>query len=91
MWKLLIVLAVSAVVLPWVIVRAANWWDGMEHMDSRAWINYLADKSRIKDKRAKKTRGKYSRAGLCGCGVVAAHQRKREKARDGRESRYLLI
>ena len=46
MWKLLIVLAVGLAALPWVIVRAAGWLDGMEHMDSRAWINYLADKSR---------------------------------------------
>ena len=37
MIDLLIVLAVSAVVLPWVIVRAADWLDGMKHMDSRAW------------------------------------------------------
>ena len=64
MIDLLIVLAVSAVVLPWVIVRAADWLDGMKHMDSRAWINYLADRSRAKDARPPRTRGKYSMAGI---------------------------
>ena len=48
MIDLLIVLAVELAALPWMIVRAAAWLDGMEHMDSRAWINHLADKSRKK-------------------------------------------
>ena len=64
MWRFLIVLAVGLAALPWLIVRAAGWMDGMEHMDSRAWINHLADRSRKKDARPPRTRGKYSMAGI---------------------------
>ena len=48
MSDLLLVLILGAVALPWAAVKVMCRRADMESMDSRAWINYLADRSRKK-------------------------------------------
>lgn len=47
MSDLLLVLILGAVALPWAAVKVMCRRADMESMDCRAWINYLADRSRI--------------------------------------------
>lgn len=67
MLDLLIVLAVGLAVLPWAAVKVMCRRADMESMDSRAWINYLADRSRRKKPASVRTRGKYSQSGVMAC------------------------
>lgn len=48
MIDLLLVLILGAVALPWIAVNVMCRRADMESMDCRAWINYLADRSRKK-------------------------------------------